>query len=121
MAQTWVIVANANRARFFERGEDGGLQEFDVMESRCSTPARATTVFVNKLAEYIDDARIAGYLDTLVLIAASNFLDQLQASLGKNAREMVVQSIDKELTTASTELVAEEIGTACWPVKKSLK
>ena len=137
---TWVIVADAARARFFERNKDRTLKEFDVlvspegrlhegqltadragrafdsrgggrhaMQPRHSASEHQATVFAKQLAEHIDDARVAGYLDKLVLVAPPKFLGELRSSLSPAAREVVVHSIDKELTTASVEEVAGHV------------
>ena len=68
-----------------------------------------TQVFARDLAAHIEDARIAGYLDKLILIAPPKFLGQLRSSLCSNALKLVVHSIDKELTKASSEEVARHL------------
>jgi protein required for attachment to host cells len=143
MAQTWVVVADEARARFFERNRDGSLREFDdlvspelrlheaeltsdrpgrtfnspragshALHARHSARDQEIAVFAKKLAEHIDDARVAGYLDKLVLIAPPRFLGELRARLNSQVRELIVHSIDKELTTASTEELAARLPRA---------
>jgi protein required for attachment to host cells len=141
---TWVIVADAARARFFQLGVDGNgartLEEFDVMVSprgrlhegdlTADRPGRAfdsrgrgrhamepahtakeheAQEFARELAAHVEDARIAGFVDKLVLIAPPRFLGQLRSSLCAQALELVVHSIDKELSTASCEEVASHL------------
>lgn len=140
MAQTWLIVADSARARFFERKSVSELSEFDVMvcpEGRSDEasltsdrPGRVydsrgsgrhamepdhsvrdheATAFAKRICDRLDEARLAGSVDKLVLVAAPRFLGHLRASLSKGTRGIVAHTIDKELTQASTEELVEHL------------
>ena len=140
MAQTWLIVADGARARFFERKSASELNEFDVMVSpegkadegslTSDRPGRSfdsrgegrhamepghsardheAAAFAKRICERLDEARLGGSVDKLVLVAAPRFLGHLRASLSKGTQGIVAHSIDKELTQASIEELAEHL------------
>ncbi|HEY5680780.1 MAG TPA: host attachment protein [Pseudomonadales bacterium] len=140
MAQTWLIVADGARARFFERRSASDLSEFDVMISpegrseerslHSDRPGRSfdsrgdgrhamepahsardheAEAFAKRVCKRLDEARLAGSVDKLVLIAPPRFLGHLRASLSKGTQGIVAHSIDKELTQASPDEIAEHI------------
>jgi protein required for attachment to host cells len=107
------MVSPEQRLREGDLASDRAGRTFDsrgsgrhAMEPAHSARDHAADVFAQHLAEHIEDARVAGYLDRLVLIAPPKFLGKLRSSLCANALALVVHSVDKELTTASTEEVA---------------
>jgi len=79
------------------------------MEPTHTASEHAAEVFAKRLAEHIDDARVAGFVDKLVLVAAPKFLGLLRSNLDANARELVVDSIDKELTMAGPDEIVRHL------------
>ena len=128
--QTWVVVADSSRARYFTLAKDRSLHEFESMvspEHRLhegdltsdrsgrtfdsngpgrhamvpphTTMHQATVNFAKRLADRIEQARVAGEIERLILIAPPKFLGHLRAGLSDGATKLVVLSIAKELTT----------------------
>jgi protein required for attachment to host cells len=91
--------------RSFDSGGDGR----HAMEPGHSARDHEAAVFAKRIGEKIDEARLAGSVSKIVLIAAPRFLGHLRASLSKGTQGIVAHSIDKELTQASPEEIAEHI------------
>lgn len=111
-----VIVSPEGRLSEGELTADRGGRTFDSrgrgrhkMEPVHSAKDHVAEMFAKRLAEHIDDARIAGFVDKLVLIAAPKFLGQLRSSLCDKAGELVVHSIDKEMTIAEPDEIARHL------------
>jgi protein required for attachment to host cells len=107
------MVAPEHRLREADLTSDRAGRTFDskgrgrhALEPPHKARDQATDAFARRLAEHVEDARIAGYIDKLVLIAAPRFLGQLRSRLSEKALALVVHSIDKELTTATCDEVA---------------
>ena len=107
------MVAPEHRLREADLTSDRAGRTFDssgrgrhALEPPHKARDHATDDFARRLAEHVEDARIAGYIDKLVLIAAPRFLGQLRSRLSEKALALVVHSIDKELTTATRDEVA---------------
>jgi protein required for attachment to host cells len=124
----WVMVANAARARCFERDpETSGLRElagFVHAESRLKAAelgddapghafkSGATTAFephtppherereqfARELAAHLEEAALAHRFDRLALIASNPFLGELRAQLGDAVRRCVIASHPRDLT-----------------------
>lgn len=124
----WLLVANAARARCFERDpENGHLRELagfvheqsrlkrsqlgddrpgHAMKGGASTQFEAHTdvhqkhreQFARELAAYLDEAALAHRYDKLVLIASTPFLGELRAQLGDASRRCMVTSQALDLT-----------------------
>jgi protein required for attachment to host cells len=107
------LVSPTHRLKETSLSSDRAGRTFDsrgagrhALEPPHSAKDHGTLVFARQVAERIDDARIAGDLDKLVLIAPPEFLGKLRSSLDKQSLALVAKSIDKELTQASAEEVA---------------
>jgi protein required for attachment to host cells len=128
MAETWVVVADSGRARFFEGDARRGLKELDILVApelrkreqalASDRPGRIDTQaagvhsmgrpdsiknherenFARRVATHIEDARRAGSVERLTLIAAPRFLGQLRAQLSDQCAALVTCTIDKDLT-----------------------
>jgi protein required for attachment to host cells len=139
MGNTWVVVADGARARLFNRHKNRKLEEFDVLlspqhrlhegdlvtdrEGRVSdshgarhgmgnknaTKDHEMVVFAKRLAGRLEEARNAGELDRLVLVAAPRFLGQLRTQLSNSVADLVALTIDKELTTLPADKLAEHL------------
>jgi protein required for attachment to host cells len=139
MANTWVIVADGTRARFFNRHANRRLEEFDVLLSpdnrlhegdlvsdragridssasgvhgvgnKNATKDHEQDVFAKRVATRVDDGRKAGEVGKVVLVAAPKFLGRIRASLSGPTAELVAHTIDKELTQLTAEKLAEHL------------
>jgi protein required for attachment to host cells len=79
------------------------------MEPAHSARDHEAEAFAKRVCKRLDEARLAGSVDKLVLIAPPRFLGHLRASLSKGTQGIVAHSIDKELTQASPDEIAEHI------------
>lgn len=125
----WVVVANAARARCFERDPDSGaMREIRAFvhpaarqkgsdldhdrggQARKSAAAtafaphteaheRERTAFAHELASYLDGEALAHHYDEWSLFASTPFLGDLRAELGDAARRALGTSIALDLTT----------------------
>ena len=139
MAQTWVLVADGSRARFFNRTKNRQLEELEVLvapEGRMhegdlvsdrgghveSTGGRGHDVgtdksakehealnFAKRIAARVEEGRVASKLERLVLIAPPKFLGHLRSSLSGPAASLVALTIDKELTQLGPDKLAEHL------------
>jgi len=137
MANTWVIVADGTRARFFMRHVNRQLEEFDVLLSpdnrlhegdlvsdrhgridsgsagvhgvgnKNAAKAHDQDLFAKRVAQRVEEGRNAGQLDKLILVSAPKFLGRIRASLSGPSAELVVHTIDKELTQLTPDKLAD--------------
>lgn len=124
----WVLLANASRARLFERDHDNGalreLGDFVHPDSRLKSKAlsrdragqgakgsarahfepamsaqeREQHHFAEQLAHHLKEAAAAGQLVGWALIASSPFLGHLHAALGRAAAVRLTHRVDRDLT-----------------------
>jgi protein required for attachment to host cells len=127
----WVLVANAARARCFERNDhnhalrelacfvhpEGRQKGTELADDRgglvhkgvASTQYQPHTdvhkkeheAFARELAQYLDDAVLAHRCPGLVLLASSAFLGELRSHLGKTTAPLLKASIALDLTSFS--------------------
>ncbi|HEX5687388.1 MAG TPA: host attachment protein [Ideonella sp.] len=138
----WVLVANAARARCFERdaastrlrevagfvheqsrlkaGQLGADRPGHALKGSASTQfephtdvhGKHRTQFARELAAYLDEAALAHRYDKLALIASNPFLGELRAQLGDASRRCVVVSQVHDLTELSGRELEERITSA---------
>jgi len=132
MKTTWIIAADASRARILQvMDRDGRLAEVEdfvnpdghahdrdlVTDAHprfrgTSGPAsdreepkateHATELFVKQVSEYLDKARNAHRYDRLHLVAPPRFLGQLRKELDKEVQKLVTNELPKDLSGLST-------------------
>lgn len=137
MASTWVIVADGTRARFFNRLANRQLEEFDVllspdnrlhegdlvsdrqgridsagagvhgMGNKNATKDHEQDLFAKRVASRVEEGRTSGQIAKLILVAAPKFLGRVRASLSGPCSDLVVHTIDKELTQLSPDKLAD--------------
>lgn len=125
----WIVVANAARARVFERDDENqALREIadavhaqsrqKASELGTERPGRvrksdASTAFLphpeprahehqrfaRELASLLEEAALAHRMPGLVLLASNPFLGELKAELGDAARRLLRHSVPVDLTT----------------------
>ena len=98
MQVTWVVVADHDRASIYAvpRGM-ARLRELGELPS------------IAELAPYLDEARLAGRFDELILVAAPTCLSGLRERLSATVRDALVAEIAKDLAGASRETLQGEI------------
>jgi protein required for attachment to host cells len=79
------------------------------MGNKNATKDHEMVVFAKRLAGRLEEARNAGELDRLVLVAAPRFLGQLRTQLSNSVADLVALTIDKELTTLPADKLAEHL------------
>lgn len=124
----WLVIANAARARVFERDEENGaMREIadpvhpasrekeatlgrhppgrvlkgamsTAFEPRTEPRAREQSRFARELAQMIESAALARRMPGLVLMASNPFLGELKAALGPAARAILKDSVALDLT-----------------------
>jgi protein required for attachment to host cells len=132
MQTTWIVAADASRARVFEiAGPERELREVDQFthpEGRASNQElksdangsrrtgqggdsngqRVTPVehenelFSKAVARYLDKARSQHRYDKLYLIAPPEFLGLMRENLGKEVRKIIAEEINKDLSWFGT-------------------
>ncbi len=98
-------LASDRPGRSFDSRGDGR----HAMEPGHSAREHEATAFAKRVCERLEEARLAGSVDKLVLVAAPRFLGHMRASLSKGTQGIVALSIDKELTQASPDEIAEHL------------
>ena len=128
-ALDWVVVANAARARIFERDEEN--QALREIADRVHTPSRQKAAelasdrpghvmksdtstafaphtdprerehqrFAHEVAQLLEDAALSNRMPGLVLLASNPFLGELKAALGDAAQRVLKHSAPVDLTS----------------------
>lgn len=131
MQTTWVIAADAGRARIFEMSEGGkqlqqiedllnpeirpGERTLGRIERLAGNPMsdgsaqRETEQFSKRVGQFVEQGRAARRFDRLCLIAPSKFLDLMRQHLGEEARKMVEEEIPKDLVWSQSRDIADYI------------
>lgn len=127
METTWIVVADAARARVFAEAEGGELREledlvdpgarlkgrardtdapglvFDRMGSGRHATGSANSggeearAFARRVAEFLDKGRLQHQYARLTLIAEPRFLGDLREALPHGVARLVVRQADKDL------------------------
>ena len=125
----WLVIANASRARIFERDEDNSaLREITdkvhpearekkgaldrdrpgrvhkgvmstAFEPHTTPRERERTEFAHELAQVLEQAAVARRMRGLVLLASNPFLGALKAELGPTARTFLRGQFPVDLTS----------------------
>ncbi len=128
-APDWVVLANATRARVFERDEGSGAMR-EILDAvhpagrekdsalgrdrpgrarkgamstafppRTAPQAREREHFAQELSRMLESAAVDHRMPGLVVLASNPFLGELKARLGPNARALLKASIASDFTT----------------------
>jgi len=73
------------------------------------TKNHETVVFAKQIADYMEEQRVAGNFDGLVLVGSPQFLGVLRKSLSENCKKMVTKSLDKNLVHAGVDEIREQV------------
>lgn len=136
---TYIVVADAARARIFTRdghelseredldNPEGRLHEGDlVTDNRSDVHESSVTdfrsspeegasrdhaeeLFAKRVVEHLHKARTDNRMEKLVLVATPRFLGRLRDNLDAPTRDLIVGTLDKELTKASREEIREAV------------
>jgi protein required for attachment to host cells len=128
MATTWIVAADASRARILQVMDreqrlaeiealynPGGRLSDREMTSDAEPRFRGTDgpgsdreakgavdheveVFAKKIGDYLDKARTSRRYDRLHLVAPPRFLGQLRKELGKEVGKLVAEELPKDLS-----------------------
>lgn len=139
MSNTWVVVADAARARIFDRhngelrechdlthpesqlhdgdlrtGGKGEVNKSAGISRRQTEPAetagqRHAERFAKELADFLRQARVKGDFSKLVLIAEPKILGRMRDNLDGATAKAVVRTIDKNLTRHDTDQIREAV------------
>lgn len=140
MDKTYVVAADASRARIFAcearvlrevhtlTHPEGRLHAGDLRTggqgeafsgpgasqrhtgNDQATSEKEAEFFAKEVATYLRDARTQGKADEIILIAEPRFLGHLRDKLDKTTMKCVTQTIDKDLSKASEEEIAQKLG-----------
>lgn len=135
----WVLLANASRARLFERDHDNGalreLGDFVHPDSRLKSAAlshdragqgakgsarahfepptspkeREQEHFAEQLAHYLEEAALAERLVGWALIASNPFLGRLRGALGSTAAARLRHHVDRDLTSFAGQELEQRV------------
>jgi len=124
MANTWIVAADASRARVLQVAGPERLVEVDNLlnpdgrleDREINTDARGrfsgghtgeddvgavehrTELFAKRLGDYLDKARTEHRYDELVLVAPPKFLGMIRKELGKEVEKLVADEVPKDLS-----------------------
>ena len=124
MANTWIIAADASRARVLQVAGPQRLVEVDNLlnpdgrleDREINTDARGrfsgghtgeddvgaaehrTELFAKRLGDYLDKSRTEHRYDELVLVAPPKFLGTLRKELDKEVAKLVTDELPKDLS-----------------------
>jgi protein required for attachment to host cells len=124
MANTWIVAADASRARVLQVAGPKRLVEVDNLlnpdgrleDREINTDARGrfsgghtgedevgavehrTELFAKRLGDYLDKARTEHRYDELVLVAPPKFLGMMRKSLRKEVEKLVADQVPKDLS-----------------------
>ena len=133
----WVLVANAARARCFERDpEDGTLHELadfvhpqsrmkasppphafkghasTQFEPRTDTQTKEHAAFAHEVAAFLEEAARVQRYGQLTLLASSAFLGTLRSHLAPLARALVQASIALDLSASRGKELEDRVTSA---------
>ncbi|MBD3646238.1 MAG: host attachment protein, partial [Pseudomonadales bacterium] len=73
------------------------------------TRKQEAEVCAKEIASWLDNQRVAGNYEGLVLVGSPQFLGLLRKSLPDHCKKMVQRSLDKNLVHASTDEIHQHI------------
>jgi len=136
---TYIVVADAARARIFTRdalqleeqenlvhgegrlhegdlvtGETGAVDESAANSQRASRGDSVALdheadIFAKQVTEKLYQARVDNRMDKLILVAPPRFLGVLRDKLDAPTQKLVIHSLDKDLTKASLDTIQQAV------------
>ena len=131
MSITWILVANARRARLFaNHGPNKGLDlenvatAEDVIEIPAdrhsagrASPKRGSAMrhearsFAHQLADVLQKGRCRGRFERVVLVAPPGFMGMLNAELDGPTASLVTGRLDKDYTRSTARELNSELAS----------
>jgi protein required for attachment to host cells len=130
MSSTWILVADASRARFFSAENPAGplvemetlsnpearLHERDLVSDRgghndgdSATKAANTDRFASMVCDHLESSRHTRELRKLYILGSPGFLGLLRKHQSPSLRHLVRDEIAKDLTTQSPERIRAQL------------
>lgn len=94
MATTWIVAADASRAKVLQVARREQLVEVDDLLN----PSGDHDAFARRIAGYLDKARHRQRYDRLLLVAPPRFLGQMRDALGEEVARLVADDLDRDLS-----------------------
>lgn len=108
------IVDTASRSRRRDMASDRPGRSFDsigrgrhAMENEVDPKHHETTLFAKQISERLEQGRLNGEYESIVLISSLPFLGILRKSLGANTTKSVTKTISKNLVQKTKEEIGE--------------
>ena len=113
MATTWVVAADASRARVLQVASRKKLTEIASLDNpegrmpdrdllvKTSAVEHATEMFAKRIGDYLEKARTRHRYDKLVVIAPPHLLGALRKEYGKEVGRLVADEVAKDLSWLS--------------------
>jgi protein required for attachment to host cells len=123
MKKTWIVIANASRARVCKREETNGsglrdLIDFVHIESpqmgahldpRIDARQQEHERFAREIAQHLDKGVAAHQCERIVLIASNPFLVEIESQLGPAATAVVWITASSDLTAFSGRELVQRV------------
>lgn len=102
MQTTWIVAADASRARIFEmEGDSDKLREIEDMinpqDRQQSAQQHDVAQFSREVSRFIDKACGEQRFDALCVIAPPRFIGLMRENLCEQARQAVTEEIPKDI------------------------
>jgi protein required for attachment to host cells len=130
MSSTWIVVADASRARFFTAEKSAGplfeiqtlsnpearLHERDLVTDRRGrknggsvTKTETANRFANAVCSHLENGRHSQAFRKLYILGSPNFLGMLRKHQSSSLRSLIREEIPKDLTTQSPERIRAQL------------
>jgi protein required for attachment to host cells len=96
MKTTWIVAADASRARVLQVASPEKLVEIESLPD-----APAAVSLARRVGDYLEKARSDHRYDQLVVIAPPKFLGALHKELGKEVEKLIADEVPKDLSSLS--------------------
>ena len=99
MKTTWIIAADASRARVLQVAGPEKLVEIESLPNE-----QAESTLARCVGDYLEKARSHHRFDQLVVIAPPNFIGALRKEMGKEVEKLVANEVPKDSWLSQREL-----------------
>ena len=132
MSSTWIVVADASRARFFSAEKSAGplfemetlsnpearLHEGDLVTDNSGqknggfvAKTETTNRFANTICSHLESGRHSGAFHKLYILGSPHFLGMMRKHQSSSLRNLIREEIPKDLTTQSPERIRAQLPT----------
>ncbi|MGB0514385.1 MAG: host attachment protein [Wenzhouxiangellaceae bacterium] len=112
--QDWLHPESRLPARDLEDDRQGrtfasqGYGQSD-MQKRTAPKQREASEFARTIADFLNQARARGVVDTLLIVAEPSFLGLLREHMDPNTRALVERAVARGLTRQAPEVIAKAV------------